>query len=486
MRAAFILVLIAGACLAQVYNAADAGVGSSTTVLAPGARAFVSYFSSSGAPGNSAGVSLLPVNSTTPYPAQVLSQTASEITFVVPNNMPLGPAQIIYKPAGQATRWTSATIVPSSLSLYRTGPVGPLIAPIVDLRGSGVASGLTRPAQPGFGVELFASGLGATPPSQVQVTLGGVPQQVSYVGAPPQFPGINQINFIVAPGTPDGCYVPLVLTYGTQSFSSFLSKTSDGKPCHHPWGLPTQVLTTLDNGNAVETLDVLLATGIVAATSDRASRQESAQVLLTEMNAGQIASSFVGTAAAAQPCSRISLRGVAFSGFEGSLPGGQLTNAAGTLTLPYTSPPAPDSALSSLPKPVIGPGPWTFNSSGGLPPLMFQFTLPPPIQLSGSSPIVINRAQNPTITWNGSGYDAFATLQLTLQSAFAPGVSCTMPAAAGSVTIQANLLAQFSAGTSGVITATVNESGPGIPAASGLVLGLALWSSTDTRPVDFQ
>ena len=49
-----------------------------------------------------------------------------------------------------------------------------------------------------------------------------------------------------APGTPDGCYVPLVVTYGTQSVTSFLSKTSDGLPCHHPFQLSVAAMTQLD------------------------------------------------------------------------------------------------------------------------------------------------------------------------------------------------------------------------------------------------
>jgi uncharacterized protein (TIGR03437 family) len=500
VRAAFALLLIAGAAFAQVQNAADAPAGVYTvSALAPGSRAVVSYASNSGASPGSATVSLLPVNSTTPLPAQVIGVTSSAITFVVPQGIPNGPAQLIYKPGGQATQWTTVTIAPASFSLYRTGPVGPLIAPIVNLAGSGYPSGLTTPAQPGFGVEIFGSGLGATPLSQVHITLGGVSQQVFYAGAPPQMPGINQINFLVAPGTPDGCYVPLVLTYGTQSVSSFLSKTSDGMPCHHPWGLSTQALKILDSGGSVNTAEIQLTTGIDAATSSRASRQESAQIVSTFLlNAGQIAQSFPAMPGnPAQPCSLVTASGVGSSfiggiGYSGLA--GQLVHSGIALTLPYTSSQTTDSPLSSLPPPVIAAGPWTFTATdgSGLPAgSTFPFTLPPPIQLSGGAPIVINHAQNSTVTWDGSGYDAFATLQLSLTSALAPGVSCTIPAQAGGVTVPANLLASFSAGSAGALSVTVSENGAGIPAADftvngAPVLGLALWSSSDTRPVDFQ
>ena len=49
-------------------------------------------------------------------------------------------------------------------------------------------------------------------------------------------PGINQINFQIAPGTPDGCYLPLLVTWGAGAATSYLGKTSDGSPCQHPFG----------------------------------------------------------------------------------------------------------------------------------------------------------------------------------------------------------------------------------------------------------
>jgi uncharacterized protein (TIGR03437 family) len=495
VRAAGILFLIAGVCCAQVQNGADTAAGVSTTMLAPGSQAAVSYFPTSSTPASSAAVSFLPVNTTTPFPAQIISVSPASITFIVPPNVPYGPAQLIYKPGSQATQWTRVTIVPTSFSLYRTGPVGPLIAPIVPLTGPAYPSGLAKPAQPGFGVEIFGSGLGAVPPSRIQVTLGGVAQQVLYAGTPVGLPGLTQIDFLVAPGTPDGCYVPLVVSYGTQSVSSFLSKTSDGMPCHHPWGLSAQALTMLDSGEAISVGEIQLNTGIVAAASNRASRQESAQIIPAVLNAGQIASSFVGIAGnPAQPCSVASATGSGFGGGFSSAGTGQLTNSAGTITLPYTSPQATDSPLSGLPPPVIAPGPWQFTATAEsvLPAgASFSFTLPPPIQLSGGAPIAINRTESSTVTWNGSAYDSFATLQLTLTSFLSPVISCSVPAQSGRVTIPASLLASFRPGSAGALSVTVSENGAGIPSADftlngAPVLALALWTSTDTRPVDFQ
>lgn len=497
MRAAGILFLIAGASFAQLQNEADVGAGVYTTVLAPGSRAVVNYTPNGGNPPTSATVSFLPVNTTTPFPAQIVSPGPTAISFIVPPNLPAGPAQLIYKPGNQATQWTTVTIVPTSFSLYRTGPVGPLIAPIVPLTGSAYPSGLARPAQPGFGVEIFGSGLGAVSPSQIQVTLGGVAQQVTYAGTPAFEPGLTQIDFLIAPGTPDGCYVPLVVTYGTQSVSSFLSKTSDGLPCHHPWGLSSQAMTILDNGGAIQAPEIQLNTGIEAAASNLASRQESGQIISNSMTAAQIASSFIAIPGnPAQPCGFASGIGAVFAAFPALAGGapGQLTDSAGTITLPYTGSAAGDSPLSSLPPPVIAPGPWKFSATdSSIVPAgsSFTFSLPQPVQLAGGAPIVINHTQNPTITWSGSAYDSFAVLRLNLTASLFPGVSCSVPAQSGSVTIPANLLSSFSPGSTGVLTVSVSETGPGIPSAdftvaTAPVLLLAVWRSSDARPVDFQ
>ena len=303
VRAAVFFLLVAGVAAAQVQNAADVGAGVYTTILAQGSLAAISYSQVASTPVLSATVSLLPANSTTPVPAQVTSVVPFTISFVVPANISLGDAQLIYKPGNQATQWTRVTIVPANLSLYRKGSPGPLVAQNISPDGTSVPNGLASPAQPGQPVVLWGSGLGSTPQSAIQVTLGRVAQRVLYAGPAPGQPGLNQFNFSIVPGTPDGCYVPLTLTYGTQAVTSFLSKTSDGLPCHHPFQLSVAAMKLLDSGAQLQTGEIALTTGIQAPASDRASRQESAQFLGLYLSASTIANYFIGAAITpAQPC----------------------------------------------------------------------------------------------------------------------------------------------------------------------------------------
>ncbi len=474
---------------AQVQNAADVHSGAYSTAFAPGSRALIPNLRVT-----TATVSLLPVNSTTPIPADVVKLDNSGIAFVIPADMPEGPAQLIYKPGNQATQWTSVTIVPSNLSLYRTGPGGPLIAQNVQPSGA-YPNGLSTPAQPGQGVQIWASGLGATPPPDVRITLGGVPQQILYIGSPPGEPGLHQINFLVAPGTPDGCYVPLILTYGTHTAAGFISKTSDGNPCHHPWGLSKAAMQQLDLGNTIQVGEFTLSTGIEAASANLASRTESGQFELTLMNASQIATYFTASAPA-QTCSRLSATSGIIGGFgigNGGAPTATIAKGTSSLQLPWTNPTPSDSPLNALPPAALSAGNWTASTAANfaLPATSFAFVLPPPIQLTGSALIQVNRSQNQTITWNGSGYDSTATLNLSLTAPGSLPISCTAPAQAGSLTIPSSLLSLFSAASTGSLSVSVAETGSGIPAAgfasgNNPFLMLVLWNSTDARPVDFQ
>ena len=502
MRTAIFLLLIAGASSAQVQNAADVGAGVYTTILAQGSQVVINYSPAASTPATSATVSLLPANSTTPFPAQVLGVSQFTITFVVPNNVPTGAVQLIYKPGTQATQSTTVIIVPANLALFRSGPAGPLIAQDFNPDGTVVLNGLATPAQPGQPVVLYGTGLGSAPQSAVQITLGGVAQPVLYAGAAPGQPGLNQINFQIAPGTPDGCYVPLTVTYGAQSLTSFLSKTSDGLPCHHPFQLSVAAMKLLDSRTSIQTGEIIMTTGIEAPSSDRASRQESAQFLPLFLNASQIANYFAGTTGSpAQPCtiapSSYGFAGSFLSGgFDPSALGVMtLKHATSTLTLPWTSPPPADSPLNDLPPPVIAAGSWTASTSGGsiLAASSFGFVLPPPIQIAGGAPLTLNRSQSQTIAWSGSGYDSSATLRLTLTAQYpgSPVLNCSVPAQAGGVTLPSNLLSQFTAGSAAAVSVSVSETGSGIPYAdfstsNGPLLTLVVWSSTDARPVDIQ
>jgi uncharacterized protein (TIGR03437 family) len=89
----------------------------------------------------------------------------------------------------------------------------------------------SRPARRGEALSIFATGLGPvtnTPPTggatpldplsetttKPAVTIGGVAQLVTFHGLSPNAVALYQVNIEVAPGTPSGAQVPVVLTIG--------------------------------------------------------------------------------------------------------------------------------------------------------------------------------------------------------------------------------------------------------------------------------
>lgn len=494
VRVAALLLLMVGISFAQVENAADAdaGVGGSSPIT-PGSQAFVSD-SARGAlpPLSGASVSIRPVGSATAIPAQVLSTSAIGIVFYVAPDTPLGNAQLIYNQAGQLTQSTGVLVVSSHPALYR-GSVRPLN---LDASGLATANGLANPAQPGRTVEILATGLSAIPLFPPQVSLGGVTQAVVHAGE--DGTGMLQIDIQISPDTQDGCYVPLTVTWGGNTASSYISKTSDGMACHHPFGLSTQVLQTLDSGGTVETGLINMTTSLTAASADRASRSEQVVLFAPNLSAAQIANYF-GPAPGPGCGSSDSLPN--FLGLSGGPPFGSsvtLQSGATTLTLPSNGgpeysiaiPPTTDAPLNHLPAPVLGGGAWTWSSSVG----QFGFNLPSPVRINGGAPIRIQTDGNQTITWDGTGFDAGAMMQLSLSAGNSgpPSIRCFAAAQGGALTIPGNLLQLFTPGGSGVLAASVVESGAGIPhgiiqLSGGIpLLMLVSAGSTDTRPVDFQ
>ncbi|MES1261721.1 MAG: hypothetical protein ABUS49_08295, partial [Acidobacteriota bacterium] len=265
--------------------------GSQFPQLAPRSLAIITSVNLISVPGNfspAATVSLRSAGSATLLPAQVVATDLITITFVVPPESPAGPAQLIYTVAGR-TNWIEVAIVPASFAFYRNANPGPPLAQQFAVNGAVSLNGLANPAQPGQAVVLWGSGLGKTPAADIAVALGGVPQTVQFAGASPNLPGVDQINIQISPGTPQGCYVPLVLTYGTNTVSSFLSVTQDGSACPHPFQLSARDLKALDLGGTIAAGSIDIASGLIVATGDHASRQESAGVSFSPLTASQIA-----------------------------------------------------------------------------------------------------------------------------------------------------------------------------------------------------
>jgi uncharacterized protein (TIGR03437 family) len=99
----------------------------------------------------------------------------------------------------------------------------------------------TRPAKAGdpAGLILFATGMGAVDNplpdgansldttrntlTQPTVLVGGVAAQVTFSGLSPQFVGVNQINIVLAAGTPTGNAIPVQIQVNGSTNSNLVT-----------------------------------------------------------------------------------------------------------------------------------------------------------------------------------------------------------------------------------------------------------------------
>lgn len=465
------------------------------------------------APPVMATLSIRPVGSNTPIPVTVTKAVPGAITFVVPAAMPLGGAELLYQIAGQPTQWTTVNVVQSSFAFFSIASGGPAIAQTVASNGSTGNVGLATPTQPGQTLLLTGSGLGNG--STVSATIGGVTTPVTYAGPHPTLAGYDEILLQIPTAAPDGCYVPVAVTYNQTTVTTTISKTSDGSPCKHPWQLSLSDMKKLDGGDTLADGVIGLSTQLSVVTSSAGSRTESASMNLGQITAGGIAAYFTPAAApSGASCTAPTLVGVPSlveGAFFVSSPSPRVPDIGTSVTLqtPTTAitlarmdgnsyysaslPPPTDGPIGDLPPPIIAGGKWMFQSSGGtdLAASSFGFTLPAPIQLAGGAPISVSRNRDQTITWNGAAFDAGATVNIVLSGSTAI-VSCTAPASAGTVTIPASLLSGYTENTIGTLTINLSESGFFLPHAQLKLHGfntlqmVVSFSSNDSRPVFFQ
>jgi uncharacterized protein (TIGR03437 family) len=455
--------------------------------LVPGSLASVSYYPSA----TSATVSLRSVGASTPIPAQVVSIAAGAVNFVVPSNMPLGPAELIYKVAGMPTQWSEALVVPANFTISATQIVG--------ADGVARASTLTRPAQPGETVVVWGSGLGINP-ATLGVAFGGAPQKILYAGPAPGLPGVNQINFQVGTTAPDGCYQPVTVVFAGGSATTYLSKSSNGGPCPHPYHLSATDLASLDAGGSIAVGQINATSNVIAVSGDHASRQENASVSFGAWDANAFAAALEGGYPVPGPYSQFPVGNQRLSSVDVST----------GVTLPSN-----DAPLANLPAPVFaGPSVWSNSGGSFLAASSFAFNLPAPILVQGSLPLMWSEAKDQTITWNPAGYDSGAVLQATLygtNQAAGPGyvqvyaflgavgdyfngptgVTVGGPASAGTLTIPAKTLSQIGPGAA-TLKVQVTEPYASVPSTllkqvGGKTLLMIVTASTsETTPVDIQ
>jgi uncharacterized protein (TIGR03437 family) len=159
-----------------------------------------------------------------------------QINAQLPYAVPTGTAQVAVTRGGTLSAPANFNVIPAAPGIFAVNyGVGQAIAygnsdgQLAAAAGS-VPGATTHPAKIGDPQELviLATGLGAVNPpvttgsavtdNQLHYTVvtptvlvGGVEAQLEFSGIQPQFPGVYQLNIIIAAGTPTGDKIPLQL-----------------------------------------------------------------------------------------------------------------------------------------------------------------------------------------------------------------------------------------------------------------------------------
>jgi uncharacterized protein (TIGR03437 family) len=234
---------------------------------------------------NNVSVSLVPAAGGEPVRAWMLYTYADlvvagviQVAAVLPSNTATGDYRVSIASGSTTVQGGSARVVKRKFRMLTNNQEGYGLAVIQNYvnasrvdRNMFVAGtlpgGQTRaPAKAGQTVILWGLGLGPieaadnTAPGvldlrnavQIAVSVGGVPAQVLYAGRSPQFPGIDQVNFVVPETAPAGCNVAVEVTVdGAASNPVTMSIAQPGADaCDHPVLSRTQ-LDSLDKGDSL-------------------------------------------------------------------------------------------------------------------------------------------------------------------------------------------------------------------------------------------
>ncbi len=176
----------------------------------------------------------------TPLNGVFHESTFDQINAQLPWNTPTGPAQIVVTSNGVPSVAQTVQVGEYSPGIFATNGAGTGQAVAVNYPdysyaapAGSIPGAAARPAIVGDpnGLIIYATGLGPVNPavatgaaasaspvsytnSVPTVLVGSVPAQVNFSGLVPGLVGVNQLNIVLAPGTPTGNQVQLQISIG--------------------------------------------------------------------------------------------------------------------------------------------------------------------------------------------------------------------------------------------------------------------------------
>jgi len=421
----------------------------------------------------------------TNYPAPVIFTSQSQVSAIMPSNVPAGSANVTVGFNGSTSASQPITVVPSSFGVYSTNQQG---------TGSAVVQNAnfqlftpTSAALPGDVAILWGTGLGpvsfsdAGAPQATNLTnipaelyIGGQPVNLTYRGRSGCCSGVDQLVFTVPSGV-SGCNVSVSVKINNVVSPTTTMPIGSGssRVCSDPTGFSTGDLSTLLGKSTFNVGSIVLLhenisinvgppIGNFSEVSDigSASFEQYTPATFTASSAAfqlpSVGSCTILTASGSStsgvPVNTIGLdAGPAINIKRPDGTAKQLTAVSGQKgeysgTLSSGTPPATVTSF-------LTGGPYAIdNGGGGADVKGFSFSLPagPPLTWTNSaSASTITRSSGFTVTWSGGDPNSYAFIVGNSTTTGTPSLSvtfyCIAPVAPGSFKIGPEVLDQLPA-----------------------------------------
>jgi uncharacterized protein (TIGR03437 family) len=377
----------------------------------------------------------------------------TQINLQVPWSTQVAPFN--YTQASVVVTTLAGSSTPVQVPVFQSGPslfsqdgsgCGQAAALNVSPDGSVSRNSPSNSAAPGDFISLYGTGIGApyNPPangdyvtgltplsSPPGVVLGGnILQAVQFAGLAPFLVGVDQVNFQIPQGTPEGCAVPVSVLYGqlsvvgpTMSVSVHSGRGQCVDAPSQSFGSVT-VTKTVTSGKA----------GVTSTDTLSASFPSGPGVTVPPPPAPSEPGSYINNTTPAMMSRSCPVNG------NSLLSAGALTVEANGTGQTATAQPIPATGgveyQESLPNGFIAPGQYTVSASG---PVQFQgtLTIPQPIQITTplTSDTHISVSNNFVINWTGGAAGELVRLRLVANNGLFSGVDTAyVDASAGSFT----------------------------------------------------
>jgi uncharacterized protein (TIGR03437 family) len=447
------------------------------------------------------GTSIRVTVGTTTVDALLVYVWATQVAAILPSRTPEGVGLMAVTYDGRTSQSGAFRIVRSSpgiLSQNQAGS-GPALAQNFNSAADQPRNTLSRPAQPGQVVTLWATGLGPVPDNEavaptprdldinLEVLVGAKAATVRYKGRSGCCSGIDQIVFEV-PRDVSGCYVPVVVRAGN-AVSNFttISVAAAGSDCTDLSGISGPMLERLRAGENFRIGSIVLS----VYKSDFVMETGTGEFYRADL--AWISQRVAVGLPSPGSCMVNPVRSPGIGGFppgpsDTGLDAGPLLNVSGPKGARQVLQRWPGAyseqfATGTLVQ-YLEPGTYTLdNGSGGSDVGPFKTTFAVPVELTTT---VQQSAAGATVSWRGGDPTAYVAIQGSAQSSATgarAGFSCVERASASQFTVPSFVLSSLPASPGDISAQIATGSSPQNRfRAPGLDLGYFYFCSASSAP----